>query len=80
MRDQEASPSFSTNNQEKHTTREGHYYVQALTSHIFLVRECLSTNSKPGADDTIIRSFDVCYDADSYADSLNQQKRQNRNQ
>jgi hypothetical protein len=54
------------------TTREGRYYVQVLTEHIFLVRECQSTTGKPGPDDSIVRSFDVRFDAYHYANSMNE--------
>jgi len=53
-------------------TREGRYYVQALTEHIFLVRECQSTTGKPGPDDSIVRSFDIRFDAYHYANSMNE--------
>lgn len=53
--------------------KKDHYYVQSLTEHIFLVRECFSAEGKPGPDDRIVRSFDVYYDAYSYASRLNDQ-------
>lgn len=54
--------------------REGHYYVQALTQHVFVVRRCISVGGKPGSDDRIVRSFDTHYDAHSFADYLNEEQ------
>jgi hypothetical protein len=55
------------------------YYVQRLTEQIFLVREHLSANGAPGADDRIVRSFQILHDASLYASSMNhaQSTRQN---
>lgn len=55
------------------------YYVQRLTEQIFLVREHLSANGALGADDRIVRSFQILHDASLYASSLNhaQSTRQN---
>jgi hypothetical protein len=55
------------------------YYVQRLTEQIILVREYLSADGAPGADDRIIRSFQILHDASLYANSLNetQSTRQN---
>jgi hypothetical protein len=72
MNKQELSQPSSSNNSEGGMTREGRYYVQNLTEHIFVVRECKSTNGKPGSDDSIVRSFDVRYDAYNYANSMNE--------
>jgi hypothetical protein len=72
MSNPETSRPSSSSNKEEGTVREGRYYVQALTDHIFLVRERQSINGKPGADDIIVRSFDVRYDAYSYASSMNE--------
>lgn len=72
MSNQKASQPSLSGNSEGSAVREGRYYVQILTEHIFLVRECQSIDGKPGADDTIVRSFDVRYDAYSYANSLNE--------
>lgn len=47
------------------------YYVQQLTEQIFLVRERLSTDGAPGADDRIVRSFSILRDAYAYANNLN---------
>lgn len=69
--EKESQPS-SSGNKEGSTMREGRYYVQALTEHIFLVRERQSIYVKPGVDDVIVRSFDVRYDAYSYANSMNE--------
>ncbi len=56
---------------EKKSMGEGHYYVQSLTEHVFVVRRCLSIDGKPGSDDRIIRSFDIRHDAYSYTNSMN---------
>lgn len=48
------------------------YYVQHLTEQIFVVRECTSVNGTPGADDRIVRSFDILHDASMYVNSLNE--------
>jgi hypothetical protein len=68
---EESHPS-STKHSEESTTPEGRYYVQALTEHIFLVRECQSITGKPGSDDRIVKSFDARYDAYYYANSMNE--------
>jgi hypothetical protein len=47
------------------------YYVQQLTEQIFVVRERLSADGAPGADDRIVRSFSILHDAYAYASSLN---------
>jgi hypothetical protein len=47
------------------------YYVQHLTQQIFVVRERLSANGAPGADDRIVRSFHILHDAYMYAGSMN---------
>jgi len=46
------------------------YYVQRLTEQVFLIRECLSADGKPGSNDRIVRSFDIRHDAYMYADSV----------
>lgn len=48
------------------------YYVQCLTEQIFLVREPLSADGTPGADDRIVRSFQILHDAFVYASSMNE--------
>lgn len=73
--EEESQPS--SRNKEGSTAREGRYYVQTLTEHIFLVRERQSIYVKPGVDDVIVRSFDVLYDAYSYANSMNGQEVKN---
>jgi hypothetical protein len=55
------------------------YYVQRLTEQIFLVRERLSVDGAPGADDRIIRSFQILHDASLYANSLNETKSSRQN-
>jgi hypothetical protein len=74
MSNQDAPQSLSRDGSERNISKKGRYYVQSLTAHIFLVRERFSIESKPGADDPIVRSFDAHYDADSYASSLNDEK------
>jgi len=54
---------------------EDRYYVQRLTERVFLIREHMSTEGKPGPDDRIVRSFDVRHDAYMYADSINDMQR-----
>ncbi|HEY0753078.1 MAG TPA: hypothetical protein VGD98_03885 [Ktedonobacteraceae bacterium] len=71
MNTQEPSKSPPQRRVEKERTREDRYYVQSLTAQIFLVRQYLSEEGKPGPDDHIIRSFDSRHDAYSYAASLN---------
>jgi len=70
MSKQEVSQS-SAHNSEGNTTKEGRFYVQNLTDHIFLVRESQASNGKPGADDSIIRSFDSRFDAYNFANKMN---------
>jgi hypothetical protein len=72
MSKHEVSQSSSSGNSEEGTMREGRYYVQNLTEHIFLVRECKSSNGKPGSDDVIVKSFNIRYDAYHYANSMNE--------
>lgn len=52
------------------------YYVQHLTERVFLVRERLSPDGEAGADDRIVRSFDVRHDAYMFADSMNEKQKQ----
>jgi hypothetical protein len=54
---------------------EDRYYVQQLSEQIFLIRERLSQDKEPGPDDQIIRSFDVRFDANIYADNANNMQR-----
>lgn len=68
---EESQPSLAGDSEGSATT-EGRYYVQVLTEHIFLVRECQSITGKPGSDDRIVRSFDVRYDAYHYANRMNE--------
>ncbi len=72
MNNQEMSQPSSAGNSEESMVKKGRYYVQALNEAIFLVRECQSSNNKPGVDDIIVRSFSIRYDAYSYANSLNE--------
>lgn len=54
---------------------EDHYYVQSVTERVFLVRECASSDGKPGPDDRIVRSFDMRHDAYMYADNMNEKQK-----
>lgn len=56
---------------EASKSRRDHYYVQALTESIFVVRKCLSTEGEPGPDDRIVRSFNGHHDASQYAHDMN---------
>lgn len=51
------------------------YYVQHLTEQVFLIRECLSVDGKPGPGDRLVRAFDVRHDADLYARDVNERQR-----
>ena len=55
--------------------KEDRYYVQRLTEQVFLVRERISADDKPGPEDRIVRSFDIRHDAYVYADSVNERQR-----
>lgn len=54
---------------------EDRYYVQRLTDSVFVIRECLSTDGKPGPNDRLVRSFEVRHDASQYADTANEKQR-----
>jgi hypothetical protein len=54
---------------------EDRYYVQRLTEQVFLIRERMSADGRPGPDDPIVRSFDVRHDAYMYADSMNEKQK-----
>jgi hypothetical protein len=54
---------------------EDRYYVQRLTEQVFLIRERTSAEEGPGADDRIVRSFDVRHDAYMYAESMNERQK-----
>lgn len=54
---------------------EDRYYVQRLTEQVFLIRERTSAEGGPGADDRIVRSFDVRHDAYMYAESMNERQK-----
>jgi hypothetical protein len=54
---------------------EDRYYVQRLTEQVFLIRERMSAEGGPGADDPIVRSFDVRHDAYMYAESMNEKQK-----
>ena len=57
-------------------TTEDRYYVQRLTEQVFLIRERMSAEGGPGADDRIVRSFDVRHDAYMYAESMNERQKE----
>ncbi len=54
---------------------EDRYYVQRLTEQVFLVRERISIDGRPGPDDRLVRSFDMRHDAEMYAGSVNERQR-----
>ena len=54
---------------------EDRYYVQCLSEQVFLIRERMSADKEPGPDDHIIRSFDIRFDAYTYADNANNMQR-----
>jgi hypothetical protein len=54
---------------------EDRYYVQRLTEQVFVIRERLSADGKPGVHDRLVRSFDIGHDAYLYADSVNERQR-----
>jgi hypothetical protein len=54
---------------------EDRYYVQRLSEQVFLIRERMSADKEPGPDDQIIRSFDIRFDAYTYADNANDLQR-----
>lgn len=51
------------------------YYVQTLTTHIFLIRERVSADKEPGPDDRLVKSFDFHQDAVLYANNVNEEQR-----
>ena len=54
---------------------EDRYYVQRLTEQVFLIRERMSVDGKPGPDDRIVRSFDIRHDAYMYAGTVNDKQK-----
>ena len=54
---------------------EDRYYVHRLTEQVFVIRERLSAEGKPGPDDRIARSFDMRHDAYVFDDSVNELQR-----
>lgn len=52
------------------------YYVQCLTAQIFLIRERISVDSKPGSNDRLVRAFDARHDADVFARCVNEKQMQ----
>lgn len=71
MSKQNASQPLAPQGVEESRNRRDHYYVQALTASIFVVRKCLSTEGEPGPDDRIVRSFNGQHDASQYAHDMN---------
>jgi len=51
------------------------YYVQRLTAQVFLIRERISADGKPGLGDRLVRAFDIRHDADLYANAVNEKQR-----
>jgi hypothetical protein len=51
------------------------YYVQRLTAQVFLIRERVSADEKPGSGDRLVRAFDYRHDADLYANDGNEKQR-----
>ena len=51
------------------------YYIQRLTTQIFVIRECASEDGKPGPRDRFVRAFDMHHDADQYVHSVNARQR-----
>ena len=51
------------------------YYVQTLTTHIFLIRERVSADKEPGPADRLVKSFDLHHDAVLYANNVNEEQR-----
>jgi hypothetical protein len=51
------------------------YYVQCLTAQVFVIRECISADGKPGPGDRLVRAFDVRHDADLYVNNVNEKQR-----
>ncbi len=51
------------------------YYVQILTTQVFLVRECVSINGEPARGDRLVKAFDIRHDADLYANEVNEKQR-----
>ena len=54
---------------------EDRYYVQCLTDQVFVIRERIAADGKPGSNDRLVRSFDIRQDAYHYADSANEKQR-----
>ena len=71
MSKRNASQPLAAQGVEESRHRRDHYYVQALTTSIFVVRKCLSTEGEPGPDDRIVRSFNGHHDASQYAHDMN---------
>lgn len=57
------------------TMKEDRYYIQRLSEQIFVIRERLSADEGPAADDRIVRSFTIGHDASQYADNINAKQR-----
>jgi hypothetical protein len=69
-------PFSSELSAEANTAGLNRYYVQHVTAQVFLIRECLSPDGKPGLDDRLVRAFDLRHDADMYAHYGNEKQRQ----
>ena len=57
-------------------TTQNRYYVQTLTSHIFVIRERTSVDEEPGYHDRLVKSFDLQHDAVLYANNVNDIQRE----
>ncbi len=51
---------------------EDRYYVQCITTQVYVVRERASVDEGPGPGDRIVRSFDIRHDAYMYVNSVNE--------
>ncbi|HLZ57221.1 MAG TPA: hypothetical protein VKR06_09765 [Ktedonosporobacter sp.] len=54
---------------------EDRYYVQCLTAQVFVIRERLSVDGKPGPNDRFVRAFDMRDDAYMYVHDVNEAQR-----
>jgi hypothetical protein len=52
------------------------YYIQCLTEQIFVIRERLSVDGEPGANDRFVRAFDIHHDAYLYVHRVNDRQRE----
>lgn len=57
-------------------TTQDRYYVQSLTTHIFVIRERTAVDKEPGPHDRLVKSFDLQHDAVLYANNMNNTQRE----